>query len=116
MVDLLTDWLTYKDTRVQGYLFTSDINPFTTGVKLGECKAQWVWVHQRIALYKSYLLLLLLLLLLLSTFSAMRFDEIPFKCQYEKEDKKVKVLKFCTFIGRFQMTSWHNTFMTTNTV
>ena len=29
---------------------------------VGECKAQWVWVHQRIALYKSYLLLLLLLL------------------------------------------------------
>ena len=33
MVDLLTDWLTYKDTRVQGYLFTSDINPFTTGTQ-----------------------------------------------------------------------------------
>ena len=32
-------------------------------VKLRKCcKAQWVWVHQRIALYKSYLLLLLLLL------------------------------------------------------
>ena len=30
------------------------------------CKAQWVCVHQRIALYKSDLLLLLLLLLLLS--------------------------------------------------
>ena len=28
---------------------------------VGECKAQWVWVHQRIALYKSYLLLLLIL-------------------------------------------------------
>ena len=27
---------------------------------VGECcKVQWVWVHQRIALYKSYLLLLL---------------------------------------------------------
>ena len=26
------------------------------------CKTQWVWVHQRIALYKSYLLLLLFII------------------------------------------------------
>ena len=38
----------------------------TMFVKLGECcKVQCVWVHQRIVLYKSYLLLLLLILGLL---------------------------------------------------
>ena len=37
----------------------------------------------------------------------MSFDENPFKCQSEKEDKKkLKCLKFSTFMDRFQMTSW----------
>ena len=40
-----------------------------------------------------------------STFNAMRFDENPFKCQCEREDKRVKCFRFCTFIGRFQVTS-----------
>ena len=33
---------------------------------VGECcKAQWVWVHQRIALYKSYLLLLFIIIIVI---------------------------------------------------
>ena len=39
-------------------------------------------------------------------FSAMPFDENPFTWQCEKEDKKAKGLKLCTFICRFQVTSW----------
>jgi len=38
-----------------------------------------------------------------STFSAIRFDENPFKCQYEKETKNLKDFIFRTFIGRFQV-------------
>ena len=37
-----------------------------------------------------------------STFRATYFDENPFTCQREKEDKRVKDVKFRTLIGRFQ--------------
>ena len=41
-----------------------------------------------------------------STFNVMCFNENPFTCQCKKEDKTVKGFKFCTLIGRFQVTSW----------
>ena len=39
-----------------------------------------------------------------STFSALRFDENP--VTLKKETKRLKNLKFRSFIGRFQVTSW----------
>ena len=39
-------------------------------------------------------------------FNAVCFDEIPFRRQCEKEDKMLKGLQFCNFIGCFQVTSW----------
>ena len=41
-----------------------------------------------------------------STFNAIRFDENPFTGQCVKESKNGGVLKFGTFVGRFQVTSW----------
>ena len=43
-----------------------------------------------------------------SFFNAMRFDEDPFTCHCEKEDRKktLKGFKFCALIGRFQVTPW----------
>ena len=38
----------------------------------------------------------------------MRFDEKLFACLYEKKTKGLKGIKFRTFIGRFQVTSWVN--------
>ena len=39
-----------------------------------------------------------------STFKAMHFDGDPFTRQGEKEVKKAQSLKFCNFIGCFQVT------------
>ena len=42
-----------------------------------------------------------------ATFSDVRFDENPFTCQCEKEEKRFKDFKFCTFICCFKKTSDH---------
>ena len=34
------------------------------------------------------------------------FDEIPFTCRCEKDDKKAKGFQIRTCIGRFRVTSW----------
>ena len=41
-----------------------------------------------------------------STFSALHFRDHPFTCQYNKENKRLKGLKFHTISGCFQVTSW----------
>ena len=49
---------------------------------------------------------LCVLMEILSHASAVRFDGDPFTCQCEKENKRLKGLKFRNFTGRFEMTSW----------
>ena len=61
---------------------------------LGECcKAQWVYVHHRIALYKSYLLLLLLLLSSSETNVHVRTPIIRYKNPFSSQTSSTKRFK-----------------------